>query len=290
MTHESDPIGLYDPLLNAVSPKAEHPHFRGGYKIWPNGAGVAAADTRLMCIGNSTSLWPASAWSLDLAKAMTSDARKVAVYNGAGKGNTSSQEVVRVLRDAPAIKPDIIISLSGICDIGYLLNAKNYPFRHKYTRRAMDFLKEHKVIDDVVFGVPDAASPAEVWCRNQRLARVMANDMGIKMLTFLQPVQGFGAYTQSPEEAAFFAQKAPVILKAADKSYLDCLVEFYTEVLQIMGADPERYDHIINFTDAFEDCPNAYRDHRHQSELGVAHLAVKMQPYVEAALASKGSA
>ena len=287
MTNETDPIGLYDPLLSAVSPKGDHPHFRGGYKVWPSGAGVSAADVRLMCIGNSTSLWPGADWSLRVAKAMTSDTRSVAVFNGAGKGNTSSQEVLRILRDAPAIKPDVIVSLSGICDIGYLLNAKNYPFRHKYTRRAMDFLRENDVVEDVVFGVPDEASPAQIWCRNQRLGRVMAEDMGIRMVTCLQPILGFGDYSPSPEEAHVFSKKAPVILKSANKTYHECVVEFYTEVLKIMAEDPRRYDHVVDLTNAFSDTSNSYRDHRHQTDIGVECLANKIRPHIEHVLTAR---
>ena len=284
MTQNADPIGLYDPYLSAVSPKGEHAHFSGGYKIWPNGARVAAADVRLMCIGNSTSLWPDAAWSLELGKMLTTPDQIVAIYNGAGKGNTSSQEVLRVLRDAPVINPDLIISLSGICDIGYLLNAKGYPFRHKYTRRAMDYLKENDIISDVVFGMPDPSLPAQVWCRNQRMARVLAHDQGSDILTILQPVQGYGNYPQTDEEKAFYESKAKVVLKAADKPYGDCVMDFYTSVKEIIAADPETYDHVLDLTGAFDDCPGAYRDHRHQTPDGVTHLATKILPYVQARL------
>jgi hypothetical protein len=280
MAQDDDPIGLYDPYLSAVSPKGNHAHFRGGYKIWPNGAQVARADLRLMCIGNSTSLWPHAAWSLELGQMLASKDRIVAIYNGAGKGNTSSQEVLRVLRDAPGIGPDLIICLSGICDIGYLLNAKGYPFRHKYTRRVMDDLVQREIVDDVTFGMPDLASPAEAWCRNQRMARALTEELGTQMLTFLQPVQGYGAYPQSAEERAFFKTKAEVILRAADKPYGQCVHEFYSEVLDIMARDPRPYRHIVDFTAVFDDCPGAFRDHRHQSPLGVTYLAEKMLPHV----------
>lgn len=280
----SDDIGLYDPYLSAVSPKGAHPHFRGGYKIWPNGARVQQADVRLMCIGNSTSLWPDAAWSLELAKLLTTPDRIVAVYNGAGKGNTSSQEVVRVLRDAPVIQPDIIVALSGICDVGYLLNAKGYPFRHKYTRRAMDSLVETGVVQDVTYGLPDDSSPAQIWCRNQRMARALAHENGSEIISILQAVQGYGRYPQTEDEKAFFAQKAAVVLKAADKPYGECVVEFYTQVKEIIAADPAAYTHVVDFTDVFADCPGAYRDHRHQSERGVTHLAQKILPYVQARL------
>ncbi|KZX97291.1 MAG: SGNH/GDSL hydrolase family protein [Sulfitobacter sp.] len=289
MTRDPDPIGLYDPYLSAVSPKGDHGHFSGGYKIWPNGARVAQADVRLMCIGNSTSLWPDAAWSLELGKMLTTPDRIVAVYNGAGKGNTSSQEVLRVLRDAPVIAPDLIVSLSGICDIGYLLNAKNYPFRHKYTRRAMDHLKEHGLVNDVVFGLPDPALPAEVWCRNQRMARALAQETGSEILTFLQPIQGYGAYPQTEAERAFYDSKAKVVLKAADKPYGECLRAFYEGVKDIMAAQPEAYRHIVDLTDAFDDCPGAYRDHRHQSPRGVTHLAKKILPHVQARLGAQNT-
>ena len=284
MTQNADHISLYDPYLSFVGPKGDHAHFSGGYKIWPNGARVAIADVRLMCIGNSTSLWPASAWSLELAKMLTTPDKIVAIYNGAGKGSTSSQEVLRVLRDAPVIKPDVIISLSGICDIGYLLNSKGYPFRHKYTRRAMDSLKENGVVDDVVFGLPDPALPAQVWCRNQRMARVLAQDQGSEMLTILQPVQGYGNYPQTEAEKEFYAGKAKVVLKAMDKPYGECVTDFYTGVKEIIAADPDRYDHVLDLTDAFDDCPGAYRDHRHQTPEGVTHLATKILPYVQSRL------
>ena len=129
-----DPIGLYDPYMGAVSPVGQHKYVAGGYKIWPeNRAAVQAADLRIMSMGNSTSLWPSAAWSLELGQMLTTPERKVAVYNGAGKGNTSSQELLRVMRDAPGIAPHVILSLSGICDIGYLLNAKNCTGIRFYT-------------------------------------------------------------------------------------------------------------------------------------------------------------
>lgn len=277
----SDPIGLYDPYMGSVSPTGQHKYVAGGYKIWPeNRASVQAATLRIMSIGNSTSLWPSAAWSMELGEMLTTPDRKVAVFNGAGKGNTSSQELLRVLRDAPGIAPNIIVALSGICDIGYLLNTKNNPFMHKYTRRVMDTLRESDLVDDVVYGYPIEASPAAVWCRNQRMARVIADEMGIPIVVFLQAVQGFGRYDQTPQEAEHLAKKGKVVLLAADKPYIDCVQDFYTEVRATIAANPAAYDHVVDFTDVFADCPGAYRDHRHQSPEGVTHLASKMLPIV----------
>lgn len=283
-TTNKDSVGLYDPLLAAIGPKGKHPHFRGGYKIWPDADRVNTAKWRLMCIGNSTSLWPDAAWSLELGKLLLAADHSVSIFNGAGKGNSSSQEVMRVLRDVSGIKPDIIVSLSGICDIGYLLNGKGMPFRHKYTRRVLDGAKSAGLISDVVYGYPNELSPAEVWCLNQRLAKAAAEVQGVPLVTFLQAVQGYGTYSQSPEEVAFYATKSPVILKAADKPYGECVIEFYTEVKQIMAATPKTYAHVVDFTEVFADCPGAYRDHRHQSPKGVLHLSQKMMPIVVGAL------
>jgi hypothetical protein len=281
----TDKIGIYDPFMAAIDPTGRHRNVAGGYKIWPEDKELAAAaDLRIMSIGNSTSLWPSAAWSIELAEMLADQpavgSRRIAVYNGAGKGNTSSQEVLRVLRDTPGIAPHLIISLSGICDIGYLLNARNQPFSHKYTRRVMDHVRETDLVDNVIYGYPNEASGAASWLRNQRMARVMADEMGIPIVVFLQAVQGYGRYDQTPEEIAFLAEKSPVILKAANKSYIQCVTEFYDEVRATIAADPVAYDHVVDFTDVFADCPGAFRDHRHQSPLGVTHVARKMMPVI----------
>jgi hypothetical protein len=142
----------------------------------------------------------------------------------------------------------------------------------------MDFLKDAELVSDVVFGMPNPRSPAENWCHNQRTMRVLAEETGAQIVSFLQPVQGFGAYDQSPKEAEFFAQKSKVMLRAIARPYGECVREFYEEVQAIIAADPLKYDHVVDFTDVFADCPGAYRDHRHQNEKGVAHLAARMLP------------
>lgn len=285
-----DRLGHYDVLLGVIGPPIGYPRMRGGYKLWPERVSNPALSLRLMSIGNSTGLWPLSNWSQLVAEALTAEGYRLTLYHGAGKGSTSSQDVLRVLRDAPAIQPHLIFSLSGITDIGYLLLAKNYPFSHKYTRRAMDFLKDTKMVSDVAFGMPNPHSPAENWCHNQRTMRVLAEETGAQIVTFLQPVQGFGAYEMSAEEADFFAQKSKVMLQSSAKPYGECVTEFYEEVRGIIAADPQKYDHIVDFTDVFADCPGAYRDHRHQNEKGVAHLATRMLPILRSRLEAVVSA
>ena len=287
---DGDRIGLYDPLMSSVSPIARWPNVAGGYKIWPEDKAESdAADLRIMSMGNSTSLWPSAAWSMELGQMLQAEGHRVAVYNGAGKGATSSQELMRVMRDAPGIAPHVIVSLSGICDIGYLLNAADQPFAHKYTRRVMDFVAADDIVSDVVYGYPDTSAPADVWCRNQRMARVLADEMGIPIVTFLQAVQGFGRYDQTPEEADTLARKGQVVLAAAGIPYSEAVTQFYTRVREIIAARPADFDHVVDFTDVFADCPGAYRDHRHQAPKGVTHLAQKMLPIVRRVLEPSGT-
>lgn len=273
-------LGIYDPLLTTVQPKARYPHYKYGYKIWPSEEIAAEADFRIMAIGNSTSLWPSAAWSMRLGELLAERGLRVGIYNGAGKGHSSSQEILRVVRDAPAIRPDLIIALSGICDIGNITNSPRFPFFHKYTRQLANHLKEIGYAKIVVSGYLDQSPPAQVWCRNQRLARVLANELGIEYLTLLQPVQGFGAYPQSKEEEEFFATKSPVVLRGSMLPYGEAVTSFYTEVLAEIAKNPAKFDHVRDFTDVFGDCPGAYRDHRHQSDAGVDHLARRIEALV----------
>lgn len=282
---QSPEIDVYDPFMGSVNPPGGYANFTGGYKIWPEDkVASAAANLRIMSMGNSTNLWPSAAWSMELGEMLSEHpaltAHKIAVYNGAGKGNTSSQEVLRVLRDAPGIAPHMILSLSGICDIGHLLNLRTNPFSHKYTRQVLNLVRNTETVGTLAYGYPHEVSTAVTWCRHQRMARVIADEMGIPIVVFLQPVQGYGRYDQSPEEFAFLDEKSKVVIKAANKPYIDCVTDFYTEVLQIIAANPVAYNHVVDFTDVFADCPGAYRDHRHQSPLGVTHLARKMLPII----------
>jgi len=275
-----DPIGTFDPYLAAINNKTDSNHYRCGYFLWPNPRKAEAADIKIMTIGNSTSLWPDADWSQRLGKLLNANGYDVGIFHGAGKGNTSSQELLRVIRDGAAIRPDLIISLSGICDIGFLLNSRNYPYAHKYIRRTTSHLVNVGLARDAVYGYPDTASPSEVWCRNQSLANLVANALGALYRVFLQPVMGFGDYTMNEEETRYYALKSPVVLKAINKPYGECVSEFYTDVRRILTEDPHSYRHIIDFVDIFSDCPAAYRDHRHQSEIGVEHLARSMLPYI----------
>lgn len=282
----ADPVGAYDALLSAVAPRPETGFYRAGYMIWPHPRAAESAAHRVLTIGNSTSLWPSAAWSRILAEMLVEAGLDVGLYHGAGKGNSSSQELLRVIRDAPAIGPHLIVSLSGITDIGHIINSKNYPFAHKYTRRMLDAVKAQGLADEVIYGYPDPVSPATAWLRNQRMARVIAEDLGMVYRVFLQPVQGFGPYPMSAEEQAFFETKAAVVLRAVAKPYGECVAEFYDEVRGLIARDPARHDHVIDITDAFCDLPGAYRDHRHQSEAGVRRLAERMFPHVFETLAA----
>ncbi|MEX1122710.1 MAG: hypothetical protein WED82_11280 [Balneolales bacterium] len=268
-----DPIGTYDPLLAAVSSKGDQQFYRGGYFLWPNPRKAEAAKKKLMTIGNSTSLWPDSDWSRQLGQILINQGYDVGIYHGAGKGNTSSQDLLRVVRDAAAIKPNLIVSLSGICDIGFLLNSKNYPFAHKYTRRFLDYLIKYDFASEIVYGYPDTASPANIWCRNQSIAKVVAENLNATYITFLQPVMGYGEYNMTIEETINYNRKASTVLQAIGKPYGICLNEFYNEVRNIISEKPEYYRHIYDYSDIFANLSGAYRDHRHQSPAGVAHLA-----------------
>jgi hypothetical protein len=273
-------VGLFDPLLGQINSRASHPHFKGGYKIWPGVPEAAKAKFRIMAIGNSTSLWPSYPWSLFLGENLAEAGYSVSIYNGAGKGHSSSQEVIRIIRDAPAMKPHLIVALSGICDIGYLVNAKGYPFSHKYSRELTDLVKTSGFATATSVGYPDPAGPADVWCRNQRFARVLSAELGINYLTLLQPVMGYGKYQRSPEEEAMFRQKAEVVLKSYERPYGEAVTSFYDDVFERMAAHPEKYAHVVSLVDVFDGCSDVYKDHRHLTENGCRVIASAIEKIV----------
>ena len=125
---------VYDPILGY----AKMDNDMAGYGLWPTNSRLTEKTLKVMVMGGSTSTWPLTTWSKLLCEKIKSRGRDCVIFNGAVEGYFSGQELLKVIRDAPAIKPDIVISLSGINDLGHLHNIHNLPMLHKYQAYVAD--------------------------------------------------------------------------------------------------------------------------------------------------------
>ena len=270
--------GWWDPLLTQISGPGKHQgYLDGGFKVMPP-TDVSDKALRVVLLGNSSSLWPDYPFALNAYSILEDRGHEFLFMNGSSKGFTSAQELLRVVRDVPALSPNFVFSFSGICDLGSICLANvRFPFHHKYGQSVSAAVRKAGIAPKgLSLGVPDFATAAERWCRHHRQARVLCEDIGAKYVAVLQPTMGYGRYPMSPTETDLLRSKADVNLRSNGKTYIESVNEFYDGVRDIVRADPERHSHVLYWTDIFEDTPGAYVDHRHPSAAGCVKLGTEL--------------
>lgn len=276
---------LYDPLLVQTNAKGKWPAWEDGYKLYPKTERLDSAR-KIMTIGNSTSIWPEYPWSTQAADILKSEGTDVVVYNGAGKGHSSAQEMLRVVRDAPGIKPDVILAFSGICDFGFLMTSQKNSLYHKYHRSVTEHLLAAGAIGSFTPGYPNQLSDSERWLHNHRLAKLAAEEIGARYIAILQPVLGYGRYDPTDAERQILDEKAQIILRGGTETYIDRLTHFYDTVRSAKAADPIRYAHVHDLTDVYDGGSGVWLDHRHPNRAGCKVLARAVADIIAEALAS----
>lgn len=136
---------------------------------WTIGKG-GKEDYKIMVVGGSTSancLYQYRSWPEELYEILKKENRSVTIYNGAVEGYKSIQELAKVMRDVRMIKPDMVISFSGINDV------ENGPLQGEWSLGAYGKRKRENLFQD--------------WVKNERWMACIAEREGAKFFCFAQP-------------------------------------------------------------------------------------------------------
>lgn len=100
-------------------------------------------DLRIFILGGLTTdgaLFPFKSWLQFLLDKI--GGKNVTIFNGGVVGYTSTQELIKLLRDVLFLKPDMVIVYDGFND----MTAPSYqePFAFKELQRAMEYVNQHK--------------------------------------------------------------------------------------------------------------------------------------------------
>ena len=142
------------------------------------------SDLKIMILGGSTSdiglyqpekSWPEFLWE-QLGK-------RVVIYGGGIGGYNSRQECLKLLRDIGSIKPDIVISYSGVNDIGPMC-VEGHPFIHDYQLTAMRNIDSSFPVDE---GFTSKEDRGTLWLRMEESMCAIAQACGCKFYGILQP-------------------------------------------------------------------------------------------------------
>ena len=255
---------VYDPLLGFTKDTNDIP----GYDLWPDNASLNKVDLKVMIIGGSTSTWPLGCWSKNLGRKIVENGINPIIFNGGIEGYTSGQELLKLIRDLPALKPDIIISLSGINDLGKIHCLHENPLIHRHQSYIAEFLTSNNdAYSRWSAGLTYNESSSNIWLRNIRQMKAIASEAGIPVLVCLQPTMVYGKYKADPSERHLYD---PVAFRTLNTglTYQEEVEQFYDNVKESIKEEPEKYQHVLDLSHSFRDMSFLYTDYRHQNTKG----------------------
>jgi len=270
----------FDPHIGFSKTKSD----LAGYDIWPEGRGVTSGNRlKIMATGGSTSTWPGGEWGKDLGKILESKGHDVIIFNGGMGGYSTSQELLKVLRDAPALKPEVVVSLSGVNDMGFLHNVPRHPLLHRYQHLTARYLKDNlSAFQNWVAGVPEQVEASDVWIRNIRLMHAISAVYGAKFFSFLQPTMVYGDYKVAASEEELLKPQAYRTLETG-RSYIDEVTHFYDGARDRLKQNKDELHYVHDLSYVFAGKSNLYRDYRHQNEQGDLLIAEKIADALQTA-------
>lgn len=206
----------YDDAPEETRPKIPHQWIEGDMIVYFTDEAMDLASTPLIVIlGGSTTdaLMYESSWPEELAKLLREHSANILVANGGVGGYSSSQELLKLLRDVLPLRPKLVISYNGINDMGdwYMENhAMVHPYQRSLFASMLGLEAVPRIMPNTVtlfrelfglspalgvnWGTPSNIHPGEIWMQNVELMGLITDYAGIDFLHVIQPVGGIGSF------------------------------------------------------------------------------------------------
>lgn len=252
--------------------------------------GGSTTEPYFMMQANDPASYSYESWPYFLQKRLDELGIRAIVFNGGVAGYSTNQELLKLLRDVLPLRPDIVLSLSGINDQGFAQSDKKHPMIHPHQVKTFSTLAGDaaptrflpntvafarslltpKSEISVTFGPEIKTAPWTQWEQNLRLMHAACAEFSVPFLAFRQPAVGVGAHTPDAEEFEFLRKyNEAVAPPGATITYADVIRQFYDKT----NDTPARLPYCIDLVDVFADKPGMYRDARHQTAAGAQAIA-----------------
>ncbi len=226
-------------------------------------------------------------WAQYLAEMLNSNNIPTVIYCGGVAGYSSSQELLKLIRDVLPLKPDLVISYSGLNDLyGYpkptevIRNGRPFitHFQVEFIEKIMqklletqtnlpvmhDLMWDDKGMNTVYFGLKNDKSSSELWLDNTRIMHSIAKEFNIDFISFFQPFAFNGFYKIDKVQKILYNRKSPTCIIDGYKKWGE---PYAADVKKIIEA-VKKYDYIYDFSKIFENHPAVYFDASHVYEHG----------------------
>ncbi len=189
------------------------------------------------------------------------------IHVGGASGYTVSQELLKLIRDGKSIKPDLVISYSGINDSGGWYYKDDHPFDRNRNNQIFEMIVRNNQsriiralqrldVSNIPEGIQYQKSRAHHWFECECMMKGVCDELGIVFYGILQPWNQIGDQ-YSVEQ-------------------VDEMRDFYEEARMLV----DRKDYLWDFTSLFENNPDVFFDSCHVYEKGNIKLARKILPFV----------
>lgn len=260
-----DEIDMVDPLLVYTR--------EGGVCPGVNTYGESDGqdDFAVLVLGNSTSdhsTGNLNSWPYYLHRELTEKCkRNVVVYNGAVSGYHSGQELLKLCRDGLDLKPNIVISFSGVTEVEEGVTVKGRKLVHKYQWRMwQNILTYDGAVPDslhmrnlkkISAGMEEQLTNADVWIQNERKMHALCKEFDVKFFGCLQPMISKDCVWDTEIEALLNDMRVDEQFYTAQRAFIE-------NVQKKMKP----YSYINDLTELFAGRSGMYFDTMHYTEEG----------------------
>lgn len=219
----------------------------------------------IVILGGSTTdgtLFPFMSWPEILMEKIGK--RNVKIYNGGVVGYTSTQELVKLLRDVLYLRPDMVITYDGFNDMA--ASADKNPFSFSDVQRAMDYADSNKdkIWLDIFAegvrpfsGIRPNVDKFDIWLGNIKKMRTICENEGISFFAFHQPIL-YSKLNKTKEERGLLWSTWRIN---------DCC-KWAKEFRHRIKPITDIYEYIYDLSDIFDNETDIYMEDCHVYEKG----------------------
>ena len=163
-------------------------------------------SVRILVLGGSTSSeeYHPENWIGKLYNKLKRKNIKAVIFNGACPGDDIVDEILRLLRDGYALRPHIIISMSGVNNLRYKEGVNQFN-----EGRLIEWAKVLSPDGNFYSGIQSNETLYSFWNRNQKLLKVISEFYGASFFGFLQPMN-ITEYPMTLREKSLYEQEGHI--------------------------------------------------------------------------------
>lgn len=238
-----------------------------GYYIYGNNE---ISDYKILILGGSnteTNRAPFPCW-VEIMFNNYLKGKNVTIFNGAISGYTSSQEIMKLLRDIDGIKPDLVLSYGGYNNLYQYVEKSNRPFHVALSHRAFSqYAREEKL--EMANELSDNNSNENVfecWVKHMKYMHAISMINKSDFCAFVQPF----IYTKK-----ILNQHEKRLVKMLGAIFSSEMINKCKEYITMAKKVSKEYNYIFDFTTILEQ-KDVYMDICHVNEEGNKMIAEKI--------------